>query len=291
MALAKVNPLAALDLAMTKAAPRLAEIVPRHVDPMRVIQLAISNARRDPKLLECTTSSMLIATAQIAALGLEPGTALQQAYLVPRRNRKQIDGKWVDVHEATAIIGYRGLVLLAHDSEGIDVQAAIVHVADTFRERSGLAPLLEHEKSEADDVGDMRGAYAVWEMSNGKRRHLWWTRRELLTHRDRFAPKKYGSEEIKGPWAEHLEAMCMKTVVRAAAKLWPLSSERMRHAIQVDDAGETGRAALAFVPGAKPEAVRELAVSMGEPRETFDMPDDVAPDSAPAEGREPGSDG
>src|SRR5690349_12469151 len=105
---AKTNPLAALDLAMTKAAPRLAEIVPKGIDPVRVMQLAMSNARRDPKLLACTTSSMLIATAQIAALGLEPGTALQQAYLVPRKNRKKVrEGdreEWRDVHEATAII-------------------------------------------------------------------------------------------------------------------------------------------------------------------------------------------
>lgn len=295
---AKDNPLAALDLAMTKAAPRLAEIVPRHVDPQRVIQLAMSCARRDPKILACTTSSVLIATSQIAALGLEPGTALQQAYLVPRKNRKKVGGQWEEVHEATAIIGYRGFVLLAHDSEGIDVQADVVHKLDVFRERGGLSPILEHEQSELEDPGPLRGAYAVWELASGKRRHLWWPIARLIEHRERFAQKNREGE-FTGPWKEHLGAMCTKTVVRAAAKLWPLSSDRMRHALRVDDAGETGRAALSFVPGAKPEAVRDLALSMGEPRETFDGMqeyEEPAPESGPgaSEGqdeRQPGDDG
>lgn len=279
---AKDNPLAALDLAMTKAAPRLAEIVPRHVDPQRVIQLAMSCARRDPKILACTTSSVLIATSQIAALGLEPGTALQQAYLVPRSNKKKVGAEWVKVNEAVAIIGYRGFVLLAHDSEGIDVQAEVVHKLDTFRERGGLAPLLEHEQNEEADPGPLRGAYAVWELASGKRRHLWWPIARLIEHRDRFAPHRDG--EVTGPWAEHLGSMCTKTVVRAAAKLWPLSSDRMRHALRVDDVGETGRAALSFIPGAKPEAVRDLAIGMGEPRESFDGSqeyEEPAPESGP----------
>lgn len=291
-ALARDNPLAALDIAMTKAAPRLAEIVPKHVDPQRVIQLALSCARRDPKLMACTTASMLIATSQIAALGLEPGTALQQAYLVPRKNnKKRAGGGWDEVHEAVAIIGYRGFVLLAHDSEGIDCQAEVVHKADVFRERGGLAPVLEHEQSEDEDPGPLRGAFAVWELVSGKRRHLWWPIARLIAHRDRFAPRKGKDGPVVGPWEEHLGAMCQKTVVRAAAKLWPLSSERMRSALKVDDAGEAGRPALSFVPGARAEAVRDLALSVGEPAESFEGDggyDNEGPESEPAGGAEPG---
>lgn len=296
-ALAKTNPLEALNLAMDKAIPRLVEIVPKGIDPMRVIQLAMSCARRDEKLQRCTTASMLIATAQIAALGLEPGTALQQAYLVPRKNKKKkAGGGWEEVYEATAIIGYRGLVLLAHDSEGIDCQAEVVHMADTFRERGGLSPVLDHEQSEDADPGKLRGAYAVWELSNGKRRHLWWPIARLIEHRDRFAPRGFAKNEgdekpITGPWSDHLASMCMKTVVRAAAKLWPLSSDRMRHALTVDDAGEQGRAALAFVPGAKPEMVRALAIEVGEPPETFDAQTDDDGGREPEQSdRQPGED-
>lgn len=305
-ALARENPYAALDMAMTKATTRLAEIVPKHVDPRRVVQLALSCARKDEKLLRCTVSSVLIATSQIAALGLEPGTALQQAYLVPRTSRKLRGGAWVEVHEATAIIGYRGFVLLAYDSEGIDCQAAIVRIGDHFVERGGILPILEHSKSEADEMGELRGAYAVWELSSGKRRHLWWTRRELNAHRDRFAPRasyvdgrKLGKDEehpITGPWKDHVDPMRLKTMVRMASKLWPLSSDRMRHALTVDDAGETGRAALSFVPGAEPGRVRDLALSLGEPPETFDAagedegpPSEEEPEAEP--GRQPGEEG
>lgn len=300
-ALAKTNPYAALDMEMAKATARLEAIVPKHVDPRRVIQLALSCARKDAKLLECTTSSMMIATASIAALGLEVGTALQHAYLVPRKNnRKKKGGGWEEVYEATAIIGYRGFVLLAHDSEGIDCQAETVHELDLFRERSGLVPMLEHEQSEAPDPGKLRGAYAVWELRSGRRRHLWWPMARLLEHRKRFAPRKMfdkdgqrypkGEEPFTGPWEDHIGAMCQKTVVRAAAKLWPLSSDRMRAALTIDDAGEQGRA-LAFIPGVKPEAVRLLAVEMGENPETFDADQGDAPPIEMVDDREPGSDG
>ena len=294
LAVVRAGQVEALNATMTKAAPRLAEIVPRHVDPMRVIQLAVSAARRDEKLLACTASSMLIATAQIAALGLEPSTALQQAYLVPRKNRKKVGGAWQDVQEATAIIGYRGFTLLAYDSEGIDVQAEIVRMGDTFEQAGGLSPILKHAKCEDENPGDVRGAYAVWELPNGRRRHLWWTARELRAHRDRFAPKDYETKAVKGPWADHFEAMCLKTMVRMAAKLWPLSSERMRSALRVDDAGEVGRSEF-YIPGvgAKADAVKALSAAVGEPPDFYDGPseDDAPGDPMSETAREPGAEG
>ena len=283
------NPIEALRLTMVEAGPRLAAIVPRHVDPMRVIELASSNARRDPKLLKCTTASILIATAQIAALGLEPGTALQQAYLVPRENRKKVGNEWTAVFEASAIIGYRGLTLLAYESERITATAQCVFENDRFEECQGLEPKLVHRQSDGDP-GEMRGAFAVWQFSDGRREHLYWPLRKLLAHRDRHAPRssyagnvriaKQEDKPITGPWAEHFEAMCEKTMIRMAAKRWPLSSDRMRHALTVDDAGEQGRT-IAFVPGASTENVRAFASSLGEDPAMLDAGDYADPEEDP----------
>lgn len=301
----KDNPLEVLRAEMSPAASRLAAIVPRHVDAGRVIELAISNARRDPNLLRCTTASMLISTAQIAALGLEPGTALQQAYLVPRKNRKKIGNKWEDVHEATAIIGYRGFVLLAYEGERITAKTNIVSQNDIFRSVDGLDPKLEHEETDGNP-GDVRGAYCVWRFPDGRRDFLYWPVRKLLAHRDRFAPRSSyakgggfienaADRPLTGPWLDNPEAMFQKTVVRMAAKMWPLTSERMRGALTVDDAGEQGRS-IAFIPGAKAEDVKGLAMALGERPETFDegdyadLPEDVPPEKPSEPKREPGQD-
>ena len=283
------NPIEALRLTMTEAAPRLQAIVPRHVDAMRVIELATSNARRDPKLLQCTTVSILIATAQIAALGLEPGTALQQAYLVPRENRKKVGNDWVSTNEATAIIGYRGLAFLAYESERITAKSVCVYAGDRFVESQGLDPKLEHSQSE-DDPGEVRGAYCVWRFPDGRREHLYWPIRKLLAHRDRHAPRssyvngnyvaRKEDRPIAGPWLDHFEPMCEKTMTRMAAKFWPMSSERLRHAITVDDAGEQGRA-IAFIPGVKTDDVRSFAASMGEDLKALDAGDYADPEEDP----------
>jgi len=273
---------------MFEHAAKIEAIVPRGVDPRRVIQLALANAARDPKILACTASSVLISTAQIAALGLEPGTALQQAYLVPRKNNKKIKGAWVKV------MGYRGFVLLA-SHEGISAKAQAVYHGDTFRYVDGLAPVLEFTPADELPRGaEMRGAFAVWSLKDGRRDALYWSMQKLQHHRDRFAPKDYDTKQVTGPWCDHFDAMCEKTMIRMAAKTWPLSTDRSRQALRVDDAGEAGRIDLAFVPGARADQVRDAAMALGEHQDSFEgsYEDEPPREETPVPaGREPGAEG
>src|SRR5690606_29461645 len=65
----------------------IARALPRHVDPDRLMRVALTVIRQNPELRECTVPSLLAAVMQCAQLGLEPGV-LGHAYLVPFRNNK-----------------------------------------------------------------------------------------------------------------------------------------------------------------------------------------------------------
>lgn len=79
---------------------------------------------------------------QSAQLGLEPGSALGQAYLVPYGNQCQL------------ILGYRGMIDLARRSgQVLSLSAFAVHEGDEFSYQLGLHPDIHHVPScEADRV-------------------------------------------------------------------------------------------------------------------------------------------
>lgn len=245
----KMTPQKRVELLFVQASQRLDKMVPTHLKAERLWRLALAAMSRDPKLCEATPQSILLSTMQCAALGLEPSTALQQAYLVPFNNKKRYkDGNvWKEewTTEAQLIIGYRGFILLAEQASVVSgVKAEVVYQRDEYR------PILEggvfvHTPFQDGDPGPMRAAYCRWIASNGQKEYLPMSRYELDKWRDRFAKKEYKSDELKRnqPWVTDFEAMCMKTTVRQASRFWPMMSERaekLRTAIALDERTEEG---------------------------------------------------
>ena len=73
----------------------------------RLTRLAVTAARTNPGLTECTPLSLAGALLTTATLGLEPNTPLMESFLVPYKNH--------GIKEAQLIIGYQGLsTLLQH---------------------------------------------------------------------------------------------------------------------------------------------------------------------------------
>ena len=67
----------------------------------RLTRLAVTAARTNPGLTECTPLSLAGALLTTATLGLEPNTPLMESFLVPYKNH--------GIKEAQLIIGYQGL--------------------------------------------------------------------------------------------------------------------------------------------------------------------------------------
>lgn len=199
---------------LERSKERLAEVVPKHLTPERLVRITVALAARTPDILECSPPSILNCVMQAGQLGLEPGGALGQFYLVPfwNKNTKQ--------KEAQGIIGYRGFIELARRSGNFEsVEAHPVHAKDFFKLAFGLTPVLEHQPDLTGDPGELVLAYVIARFKDGGKHVEVMTRKQIEAVRER---SKAGNG---GPWTTDYEEMCRKTVVRRAAKYWPLSPE------------------------------------------------------------------
>jgi recombination protein RecT len=213
---------------------QLATSLPRHLNADRMIRIALSCFRTNPKLSQCTPESVFASVLQAAQLGLEPGLA-GQAYLVPFWNAKK------SRLECQMIPGYRGLVSLARRSGEIaTVVAHVVYARDHYAYELGSREHIEHRPCLDEDRGEPLFAYCVATYKSGDKQTEvmpWW---QVMGIRDRTQSRN-AKREIVGPWVDDIEEMARKTVIKRASKYWPMSVE-LSTAIGMDDAVEAGRA-------------------------------------------------
>lgn len=218
----------------------IAKVIPRHLTPDRVVKVAITAASRTPKLLECTPESFALAVIQASQLGLEAGSPLGEAYLVPYGR------------ECALIVGYRGLIALARRSGEIEsIEAHVVHTRDRFELSFGLDAKLSHTPhmpappraadgdaamkawAEDADPGLLVAVYAIARLKGGAVQY------EVMTRAQVDAIRARSRSSGNGPWVTDYEEMARKTVVRRLAKYLPMSIE-MAQAIDLDDRQESG---------------------------------------------------
>jgi len=204
--------------------PSLQSVAARHLRPERLYRLLVVNVTKTPALQKCSMESIFRAALQSAELGLEPGSATGQGYLVPYGD------------QCTFIPGYRGLILLAFRSGHVQsVSAQVVYQGDHFEFEMGLAPKLRHIPSfdAARDPKDITFAYCVVKLKDGGEIYDVMTRGEI--DRIRSRSKAGGS----GPWVTDYAEMARKTVTRRCLKYAPMSVE-MSKALALEEAYDTG---------------------------------------------------
>jgi recombination protein RecT len=211
---------------LAKASKTLAVLLPKHVTIDRMVRIVTSSVSRTPALLDCTPQSIVLATAQACALGLEPGTALGLGYLVPFKK------------EAQFIPGYRGLAKLAVQSGEVQwIQSRVVYEKDTFSIDYGTEQKIVHAPFLAEeDAGKVIGAYAVAEMKNGAKLF------EFMTIAQLEGIRRRSKSADDGPWKTDTEEMYRKTTVRRLCKSLPLSEERLERALHHQAVAEAGEA-------------------------------------------------
>lgn len=192
--------------------PAIQAALPKHVESERFARLALTTFGNVPGLLDCTPQSLILGMMQAAGWGLELDPQLGLAYLIPY-------GK-----EAKLIIGYRGLIKLALQSDQVKrVWARAVREADLvkpgqFEVVYGLDDRIVHVPNLlAPDRGKLIAVYAVADMGDGVFHFDVMTVAEVDLIRARSRASK------SGPWVTDYEAMALKTVIRRMAKLIPQS--------------------------------------------------------------------
>lgn len=285
-------------LANEQARAQLAAVAASHMTPERMMRLLALAMDKSPDLAKATPMSVLGCLMTCASLGLEPNTALHHAYIIPRKARKNVDGKWVEVVEATLQIGYRGYVQLGHNSGQISGIDAGIHYSDDelWVYRKGAHGVLEHVPG--PQQGEKLHAYAVVTLTNGNAIWNVWPWAKILAHRDQYSDAyknavKHGKTATT-PWVTAEDAMAMKTMIRQLSKFMPMASEVARAASL--DGSRANYAAFAMQPAmGLPEPVD--AASEAEDVEIEHDPDtgeivDATPAEAPKQDEAtPGPDG
>lgn len=203
--------------------------MPKGVEAAQLVRDALTALRTTPKLAECSPATVLGGLMTCAQLGLRPGV-LGHAWLVPFWDSKSRG------HKAQLVVGYQGLVDLAHRSGRIaSLIARTVYSNDTFDVDYGLADNLIHKPApNGVDKGEPTHYYAVVKFTTGGHAFYVMTHSEMEQYRDLYATSKRKDGTVVGPWRDHFESMAHKTCVRQLSKWMPKSTE-LATALQVDE--------------------------------------------------------
>lgn len=197
----------------------LREVLPRHIEPERLLRIATGALRTTPMLMNASIESLFGAIVQCAQLGLEPNTPLGHAYLIPFNNRRA--GKT----EVQVVFGYKGLIDLARRSgQIVSIAAHAVYENDEFTYQFGLDEKLEHKPS-LDNRGEVIAFYAVAKLTGGGYAFEVMSRQQVEHIRDNSQNYMYAKDKSKTVWGQHFEEMGRKTVLRRLFKFLPVSIE------------------------------------------------------------------
>ncbi|SMF47426.1 recombination protein RecT [Azospirillum oryzae] len=247
-----------------KTVQRFQQLVPRHLNPERMLRVMAQAVYKTPKLAECEPMTLLGSMMACASFGLEPNTPLGHAYLIPFEKRRKQGNQWVTERvDVNLIIGYRGFIDLARRSGNlVSIHADVVYgaygdmPADEFSFEYGSNMHLRHVP-----IGDNQGRPPLWAYAHASLKDgqafeaLPYAR--VLRIRDNsqgYQAALSAKQEAErnpsqsgwkmrsfdsSPWVAHEHEMAAKTMIRRLSKALPMSIE-FANAVQLDAMSDTG---------------------------------------------------
>ena len=212
----------------------------------RFISAVVSATQTNPQLQECTNQSVLTAALQGEALNLPPSPQLGYYYLVPFKNRKK---NCTEAQFQLSAKGYKQLAMRSGQYKDIDV--LYIHEGE-YLGRDKTTGKYKFEFIEDDDERESRpvvGYLAYFELLNGFRKQMYWTKAKMEKHADRYsqafsleAAKKLQEGKIPQSetwkyssfWYANFDEMAEKTMIRQLLSKWGLLSIQMQQAYIAD---------------------------------------------------------
>lgn len=201
-------------------------------DGQRFITSVVSAVQANPQLQECTNSSILSAALLGSSLNLTPSPVMGNFYLVPYKNTK------AGTIEAQFMIGYKGLIQLAIRS-GYYKKLNVLAIKEGELVR--YDPLEEEievnliEDEEARENASTVGYYAFFEYTNGFRKTLYWSKKKMEAHAERYS-QGYRAKKGFTFWEKDFDAMAYKTMLRQLISKWGIMSIDLQTAFESDNA-------------------------------------------------------
>lgn len=189
-------------------ADRLAAMLPPHYSTEKFIAQAVMIVSRNPDLLECTQSSIVVGVLEAAEIGLDLAPGLQQCCLVGRKDKNT--GKKIAQFQLMT----RGLITLIVGSGGARaITAQVVRKGDKFDFDEG-AQTLSHVRGESEADDDITHVYARAVLPSGDVIYEVMTAAKVERIRARAATDYV--------WKNNKAEMYRKTAVRAIIKYLPI---------------------------------------------------------------------
>lgn len=252
---------------LEKARDRISALIPMStgLTPSRAIAVVLDLLSRDPGLLECYPPTIIRTVLQATEIGLELGSPIGEAYLVPFDNRKK--GR----KEATLIVGYKGFVKLA---QGAFEPARLVREGDDFDYQYGTTAVIHHKPGAGtiQNRGDVTHAYAVAHVGE----------RIVFDVMDRVELDRVKTNSKV--WSQHRDEMYRKCPVRRLSKYLDLNPLTKR-AVEFDDTnalvrGELGVLREGFDAG-RAEEFKKMIAARDKPQAVIDADFEMAEEKAP----------
>ena len=197
---------------------QMSQVIPKHLTPERLIQIASTVLTRNPDLYKCDPASVVGAVMESSILGLDPTPEFGLCYFVPYNNKK------TNRLEAQFQLGYRGMITLARRTGQIsNIFAYVIHENDQWEIALGLHPEIKHVPS-WDNPGKKVLVYAVVVFKDGSSQFEVMTRKQVMGIKERSP----GASSAYSPWninADSEEQMWRKSALKRLLKFVPLSSE------------------------------------------------------------------
>lgn len=232
-----------------------------HIRPERFLEQVARACIKEPKLLNCSRASLFIAAAQGASLGLEIDGVLGHAYIVPFGG------------DAVLVPGYLGLKELAYRSGRIaSMEMCAVHAGDEFDFEKGTAQFLRHKPSDSAANSAVTHVYSIVHTTTGGTIFEVMSWAQVEKHRNKFSK---GYARADSSWQTNPTAMALKTVLRKALKLAPLSPELQRMMQHEEYAEQPLFQSGADVPVEDLDAAAELLEDHREPRPSDPTPEEL----------------
>lgn len=226
----------------------------------RFITGVISAVNNNAALSECTNQSILSGALLGESLKLSPSPQLGHYYLVPFNDKNK--GKVAQFQ-----LGYKGYIQLAIRSgqykklNVLAVKEGELEYFDPLNEEIKINLMVDKwdEREEARTIG----YYAMFELTNGFKKAIYWSKKQMMAHADKYSPafsakettiktqygnkKKVSFEDFEAGnypdqdawmyssfWYKNFDGMAYKTMLRQLISKWGIMSIELQSAFEND---------------------------------------------------------
>jgi recombination protein RecT len=180
----------------------------------------------DSYLAQSNAMSIVTSAMVAATLDLPVDKNLGYAWIVPFKDRNHQFKQYAQFQ-----LGYKGYIQLAlRTGQYLSINAGPVYEGeienwDRFTER--------YDKGTRKS-NDVVGYLGYFELINGFKKTVYWTKDEMEDHRVKFNKAK-DKRALTGVWKDNYDAMATKTVLRNLLSKWGILSIEMQQAITADE--------------------------------------------------------